>query len=243
MSHFESTPLPTPSTSQRSPTSQAPSPRGERPCPFQPTSPQPRPATPTSHPNPPTPGHPERPATFSPADQVQEFQGRAPTCSTTCPQSSPGPPERRATFSPAAKPRDPRASPDLLHDLPTIEPGVCRGPPLPGAWGCPPYLCLLLIPPSLRKGLGDGETPANRYARHCHSRSAPRPSVLRRSQEIRGRAPTSSTTCPQSSPGNSRSSERPLVRRTKSKRSEGEPRLAPRQNPPTSPGPGAPRDL
>ncbi len=57
-----------------------------------------------------------------------EFRGRAPTCYTTKPTNEPGEsrlalnhdlqpiPERRATFSPAPKARDPRASPDLLHD-------------------------------------------------------------------------------------------------------------------------------
>ena len=79
-----------------------------------------------------------------------EFRGRAPTCYTMCLETSPG--------KPAAKPRVPRASPDLLHA-------------------------------------------------QTHQRA---------------RGP--------------RSAQRPLVWRTKSKSSEGEPRLAPRPNPPTSPG-------
>ena len=53
----------------------------------------------------------------------QETRGRAPTCYTTEPTNEPGVRERRATFSPAPKARDPRASPDLLHDVPTTSPG------------------------------------------------------------------------------------------------------------------------
>ncbi len=55
-----------------------------------------------------------------------EIRGRAPTCYTTCLQSSPGPRSAVRPLVLAPKARDPRASPDLLHDVPTNEPGANR---------------------------------------------------------------------------------------------------------------------
>ncbi len=115
---------------------------------------------------------PERPATFSPADEAHEFRGLAPTCYTTCPQSSPGPRRRSHEFrglAPTCYTTCPQSSPGhpgspsqtIVPSLPlgSAEALLCRG------HGGVPHIPLISYPPSLRKGLGDGETPTKAEAR------------------------------------------------------------------------------
>ncbi len=65
---------------------------------------------------------------------VTLVRGRAPTGCTTNPPTNPAPRSAERPLVRAAKPRDPRASPDRLHDLPRIEPGATRSSLYP----CPP---------------------------------------------------------------------------------------------------------
>ena len=116
-------------------------------------------------------------------------------------------PERRATFSPAAKPRDPRASPDLLQDRTHQR---ARGKTKPNdAKSVHPQSHATPTQPRPR-----GQPPR------------PNPRNPRQTRATPGKPAHNRLSCAQTGP--SRSSERPLIRRTKSMSSEGEPRPAAR---------------
>ncbi len=141
--------------------------------------------------------HPPNP-TAACAVPLETHEGRSPT-----PRSAPRPLVLR-TKSMSSE-GEPRLA--TRHDPPPIEPGECRGPPLPGERGCPPQSLFLFLSPFLdRKGLGDGrhvsQSASIAIARRPHSPERPATfSPAAEVHEIRGLAPTCYTTCPQSSPG------------------------------------------
>ena len=130
-----------------------------------------------------------------------EIRGLAPTSINRCLESSPG------HLSQITHRRSIPPSPTTISPSPSHQ-GVQRGiAPMAGVQGGAP-LPLYLIPPS-RKGRGLGgwfhrpriKRSPNANVPLSPSRSAKRPSVQRRSQEIRGRAPTCYTPRPPTSPG------------------------------------------